>query len=113
MGSSPVLAEYLQTSYNFSPYVAKRSGAVASGVVAATLSHPMDTAKTCMQGDIEYKTYGGLTATIKTLHSEGGMGRFFNGWSWRTGRMICAIFIFGECKTRLAPIMYPKYFKDD
>ena len=38
---------------------AKFGGAVSSGVISATLSHPMDTVKTCMQGDIQRKTYGG------------------------------------------------------
>ena len=41
-----------------------------------------------MQGDIEQKTYGTLTETASTLyHKEGGVGRFFRGWSWRTTRM--------------------------
>ena len=31
-------------------------GAVCSGVIASTLSHPMDTIKTCMQGDIQVHT---------------------------------------------------------
>ena len=42
---------------------------------------------------------------------EGGVGRFFTGWSWRTGRMICAIFVMGQCKDRLAPLFYPHHFK--
>ena len=40
---------------------AKLGGSMAGGIIAASLSHPMDTCKTCMQGDIQKKTYGSLT----------------------------------------------------
>ena len=31
------------------------AGASGAGMIAATLSHPLDTIKTCMQGDLERK----------------------------------------------------------
>lgn len=39
----------------WSPGTAKFVGCVGAGVIAATLSHPMDTIKTCMQGDVQRK----------------------------------------------------------
>ena len=53
---------------------AKIFGAVGSGVIAATLSHPIDTCKTCMQGDIAKERYGTLSHTASTLYKEGGAG---------------------------------------
>ncbi len=86
-------------------------GAVASGIIAASLSHPADTIKSCQQGDVERVRFGSITATARTLYSEGGVRRFFRGWGWRTGRMICAMFIMNECKVRLSPLMFPQYFQ--
>lgn len=111
LGIGPVISRTLQEDYNQSVSVAKAGGAVGGGVIAATLSHPMDTCKTCMQGDIERKAYGSLRETAQTLYAEAGAGRFFRGWTWRTGRMICAVFIMNECKVQLAPIMFPHHFK--
>lgn len=92
---------------------AKIGGSIMGGVFAATLSHPMDTIKTCQQGDIEGKKFGTLSQTARTLYGEAGAGAFFRGWSWRTGRMILCVFIFNECKVRLSPLMFPHHFKDE
>jgi hypothetical protein len=111
LGIAPVFANTLKEDYGFNE-LAKPCGAVGAGVVAATLSHPLDTIKTCMQGDIERKQYGTLTETAKTLLKEGGPQRFFSGWHWRTGRMICAVYLLSSCKDIFAPIMFPHHFKD-
>ena len=71
---------------------------VTSGICASTLSHPFDTIKTCMQGDIENKKYSTVTNTGKKLYQSGGFKRFYNGWFWRTGRMILAVSILNLCK---------------
>ena len=46
-----------------------------------------------MQGDIERATYTDFLGTARTLLQQEGVGRFFNGWSFRTSRMICAIWL--------------------
>lgn len=110
LGIGPVICRTLQEDHNLSVAASKAGGAVGGGVIAATLSHPMDTIKTCMQGDIERKTYGSLSDTAKALYEEAGARRFFRGWAWRTGRMICAVFIMNECKVQLAPLLFPHHF---
>ena len=112
MGIGPVVNRTVVEDYGYSPATGTFAGAVGGGVIAATLSHPMDTIKTCMQGDIEQKTYTSLSGTARKLYQEAGLSRFFQGWAWRTSRMICAVAIMGECKTRLAPIFYPSLFED-
>ena len=52
------------------------------------------------------------TTQARAIHAEYGTRGFFNGWFWRTSRMICAVFILSETKKRLAPVMFPKYFED-
>jgi solute carrier family 25 carnitine/acylcarnitine transporter 20/29 len=110
LGASPVIGRYLVEEKGMGKYPAKMVGAVGAGLVAATLSHPMDTIKTCMQGDMQKATYGSLTSTARTIYSESGAGAFFRGWSWRAGRMISSLFILDQCKSQLTPILFPQYF---
>ena len=77
--SRPAFTRELEEGSGWSAGKAKFVGCVGAGVIAATLSHPMDTIKTCMQGDVARIKYGTLTETAKTLHAEGGMGAFFKG----------------------------------
>jgi hypothetical protein len=35
------------------------AGSVLSGLFAGTVTHPLDTVKTCMQGDVERRSYKG------------------------------------------------------
>eukprot|EP01061_Rhynchopus_euleeides_P016148 TRINITY_DN27333_c5_g1_i1.p1 TRINITY_DN27333_c5_g1~~TRINITY_DN27333_c5_g1_i1.p1 ORF type:complete len:306 (+),score=97.69 TRINITY_DN27333_c5_g1_i1:87-920(+) len=107
LGIGPVLTGVLQESYGLAAPTAKAAGAIVAGVVAASVSHPMDTIKTCMQGDIQGVKYPNIPATARALYEEGGVSRFCRGWSWRTGRMIGAVFIISETQALLAPVMFP------
>eukprot|EP00602_Paraphysomonas_sp_CaronLab_P003453 CAMPEP_0185025550 /NCGR_PEP_ID=MMETSP1103-20130426/8462_1 /TAXON_ID=36769 /ORGANISM="Paraphysomonas bandaiensis, Strain Caron Lab Isolate" /LENGTH=240 /DNA_ID=CAMNT_0027558771 /DNA_START=52 /DNA_END=771 /DNA_ORIENTATION=+ len=80
MGVGPVISNYMEHERNMSNMNAKAVGAVVAGVLASTLSHPMDTIKSCMQGDLERKTYTSLVSTTRLLLAEGGPRRFFSGW---------------------------------
>ena len=100
-------------SHGLGEGTSKFAGAVGAGVIAATLSHPLDTIKTCMQGDIERKTYTDFVGTARTLYAAEGYGAFFKGWSFRTTRMICAIWIIGQCKNVFAPLLFPKTIKGE
>ena len=72
---------------------ASMMSAIGGGVPVALLSHPMDTIKTCMQGDLRGKEFGGgVVQTARTLYAQAGPARFFNGWTWRTGRMVFQVF---------------------
>merc|ERR1712070_1025218 len=110
LGIGPVIVGELQNTYQQSESTAKMCGAIASGIIAASVSHPLDTIKTCMQGDIAKTSYGSVSHTASELYAEGGPSRFFRGYAWRTGRMICAMFIMNECKLRLSPIFFPHHF---
>ncbi len=111
LGLAPVLAEQIHQELGVGGKLGSFLGACCAGMLAATLSHPLDTVKTCLQGDVAQEKYKSMPETCRALMKEGGIGRFFTGWSWRTGRMICAIFVMGQCKDRLAPLFYPHHFK--
>lgn len=119
LGLGPVLALRLQKDYNFSVWQAKAGGSVIGGIFAATISHPSDTIKTCMQGDLGSKTYTGIAGTAKRLITQstldGGYGveRFFSGLQWRIARSICSIFVIMELMERISPVLYPEILTGD
>lgn len=113
LGLAPVFTRELVDAYGFKLTTAKLAGSVLAGITAGTLSHPVDTIKTCVQGDIERKTYGGVVATCKSLLQEGGLQRMFRGWGWRTGRMMGSFFVLSESKHLLSPILFSHHFVDE
>ena len=64
LGIGPVITRKLEENYNYSITTNKIIGAIGGGIIASTLSHPLDTCKTCMQGDLNDRKY---KTTIKTL----------------------------------------------
>lgn len=112
LGIAPVLQKYFAANhldkFGGSFTAAGMAASVCSGLFAGTVTHPIDTVKTCMQGDCERKKFTNIPGTVRTIMAEHGMMGFFRGWGWRTGRMICATFWINEIKNRLAPIMYPE-----
>ena len=108
LGTCPVFIDKFKAR-GFSTNQAKMGGAICAGVMSASLSHPMDTVKSCLQGDIEQKTYTSNAGTFRTLWAEGGASRFFSGYLFRTGRMILAVGIMNECKLCLSPLRFPQH----
>ena len=92
LGAAPVLAARLKESFGVEGKLGSFLGACCAGMVAATLSHPLGTVKTCLQGDVAQETYKTMPSTFSMLMKEGGVGRFFNGWSGRCARppLACA-----------------------
>eukprot|EP01127_Copromyxa_protea_P013554 TRINITY_DN366_c0_g1_i1.p1 TRINITY_DN366_c0_g1~~TRINITY_DN366_c0_g1_i1.p1 ORF type:complete len:283 (+),score=38.08 TRINITY_DN366_c0_g1_i1:182-1030(+) len=111
LGISPVVARNLSEKYNCSNYVANIWGAVMAGLISSALSHPFDTIKTCMQGDVERKTYTTMTQSGLTLYKEGGMLRLYRGWGWRAGRAVVGMFILSLGKSTLGPLLFPQKFE--
>ena len=69
-----------------------------AGVTAGVLTHPIDTIKTRMQGDLSPASpYSSISQTARLLWQEGGVGRFYQGVLPRTGRICVAVLIFNEC----------------
>ena len=77
------------------------AGSVVGALAGATLSHPFDVVKTCMQGDIERKTYGANLPSARLLFRDGGIGRFFQGVGWRGFNILVTVYIATEACERL------------
>lgn len=112
LGIGPAMTAYLTHDHGISPVTAKVAGAITGGILAGTVSHPMDTIKSCQQGDLEQKTYTSVTQTARTLLADGGVARFFRGWGWRTSRMIVGIGLITELRHVVAPFLFPHHFDD-
>ena len=74
------------------------ASSLMAGVTAGVLTHPIDTIKTRMQGDLSPDSpYSSIRPTARLLWQEGGLGRFYQGVLPRTGRICVAVLIFNEC----------------
>ena len=111
LGLGPTLRRQAEEA-GYSKPQAAMAGALGGGVIVASLSHPMDTIKTCQQGDVTQKTYRGVVHAAQTLLKESGPKAFFRGWAWRTGRMVFQCFLFDACKNHLSPVFFPHHFRD-
>jgi solute carrier family 25 (mitochondrial carnitine/acylcarnitine transporter), member 20/29 len=110
LGLGPAITRKLDEEYDYSKTTNKIIGAIGGGVIASTLSHPLDTCKTCMQGDIDGKKYKTTLKTLLKLKNENGISSLFRGYYWRTGKIICTVFILNECKHILSPLFFPDIF---
>uniref|UniRef100_A0A7S1ZBJ0 Mitochondrial carrier protein n=1 Tax=Trieres chinensis TaxID=1514140 RepID=A0A7S1ZBJ0_TRICV len=89
---------------------ARVPAALLGGLFACYLTHPFDTVKTCMQGDIERKTFGSFTETSKALYKESGFPAFYRGATFRYGRMVCAVALMDYLQAMIGPLLYPAKF---
>eukprot|EP00518_Triparma_eleuthera_P003781 CAMPEP_0182454134 /NCGR_PEP_ID=MMETSP1319-20130603/900_1 /TAXON_ID=172717 /ORGANISM="Bolidomonas pacifica, Strain RCC208" /LENGTH=265 /DNA_ID=CAMNT_0024652117 /DNA_START=33 /DNA_END=830 /DNA_ORIENTATION=+ len=90
---------------------ARIPASLLGGFFACYLTQPVDTIKTCMQGDVERKTYTTFTKTASTISSEVGFTGFYRGATFRYGRMVCAVFMMDKLASVIGPALYPHAFK--
>ena len=81
-------------------------GALVGGVIAGVASHPFDTVKTCMQGDIERRQYGSIRSVTAGL---GGKGLYL-GVAQRSAVIVTATLLINIFKDASAPLMFPSKF---
>ena len=109
----PIVRRHLRESYpeKFDTDTKARiPAALLGGLFACYLTQPFDTVKTCMQGDIERKTYGSFVETAKKIR-ESGFTAFYRGATFRYGRMVCAVFMMDFLQGAVGPLLYPAAFK--
>ena len=87
---------------------ARVPAALLGGLFACYLTHPFDTIKTCMQGDIEREVFGTFTQTGSKIFSDSGITGFYRGATFRYGRMVCAVFIMDYMKEYVGNFLFPQ-----
>ena len=75
---------------------------------ACVRRHPMDTIKTCMQGDLGQVKYTDITSTGRLLAEEYGvMQGLFKGLSYRIALISTTFFLVNSFKQRMVPVLFP------
>lgn len=114
LGIMPVVRSALARNYpeRFagSPDAARVCATLIAGPICCVLSHPFDSVKTCMQGDLEMARYRGATATARTLVAESGVAVLWAGMPWRLGRQCVSVFLIDYIRAELAPVLFPRAF---
>lgn len=109
LGATPAIQTWLVRDYGMGVSQAGLVGSAISGVICATLSCPLDAAKTCIQGDLLASKYTSTHATLGQLFKA---KRLFGGVGWRVVNITLTIMIANEFRVRVAPLMFPSKFKD-
>mmetsp|Transcript_23044 Transcript_23044/g.71798 ORF Transcript_23044/g.71798 Transcript_23044/m.71798 type:complete len:267 (-) Transcript_23044:212-1012(-) len=112
LGIIPVVRSEIQKAKpEWSEDKARLAAVFSAGPVCSMASHPSDTIKTCLQGDVEgakYRTYG---QTAQTIIRERGMAALWAGAPWRIFRQFCCFMLFDKINSEFAPIIFPHAFK--
>jgi len=109
----PIVRESLTTNFpdTFdSDAKARVPASLLGGLFACYLTHPFDTVKTCMQGDIERTKFTRFVDSAKTVLKEGGPTAFYRGATFRYGRMCIAVGMMDFLQSNIGPMMYPHKF---
>ena len=96
LGLTPILNRHIQEEYGQSPTASNFYASLIGGIIAAVPSHPFDMVKTCMQGDLQQKTYGNSVQALGTIWKQGGIKRLFSGGMWRTINITATVYIANE-----------------
>lgn len=108
LGIVPVSQKYCSQTFG-NDWIGSVLGSIGGGLFVAALTQPMDTAKTCMQGDIERKKYTTTLATLRSLHIEyGSITAMYRGYWWRAVYVVFDFFALDFISKRLAPLMFPE-----
>lgn len=114
LGFIPVVREEIQKANpSLSADQARLAATFVAGPICSMASHPPDTIKTCLQGDVEAATFTGYRQGMRKLVAERGMAVLWAGAPWRIFRQFCCFLLFDKINTDLAPIVFPHAFKKD
>ena len=91
---------------------ARLSAALVCAPIGGIASHPPDTIKTCLQGDIEMAKFKGYGETTSVVIKERGLKALWSGYPWRCFRQIVALMMFDKIQSDLVPILFPHAFPE-
>ena len=101
LGLAPIAKEYLVANHEHfrrNELQASIVGSCIGGTVAAMLTHPVDTAKTCFQSDMAGETYPNARTALRKVYAEGGVRALYGGGMARTARLCGAFFIINNVR---------------
>ncbi|EEH54476.1 mitochondrial carrier family [Micromonas pusilla CCMP1545] len=104
LGLAPIATESLVKSVDYfkeNELTASIVGSCVGGTVAAVLTHPVDTAKTCVQSDMAGGTYPNARSALMSVYNAKGIKALYGGGLARTARLCGAFFIINTIRDRV------------
>jgi len=115
LGIMPVVREQVQTRYPDTLGKTEDSARICAALIAGPmntfLSHPPDTLKTCLQGDLNGEKFKNYAQSTRLIIQERGLSSLWSGFPWRVFRQLVAVFLFDKVNSQLAPVLFPHAFK--
>lgn len=112
LGILPVIKRQV-ADIGIGPWAGSFIGAVCAGLIGGAVTQPLDTIKTCMQGDLERKTYTSFSGTLRRLHAESGVRGLYRGYWWRSAVVVVDYIVLHKLMELLAPVMFPHHFAEE
>lgn len=108
LGFTPLIQAKLVENSGMERNTALAAGSLMSACFAGTITHPMDTIKTCMQGDLGRVKYDGILQTGRSLAAEYGVVQgLFKGLFFRISLISTTFFLINSFKQRVGPMLFP------
>lgn len=107
LGVTPGIQQLLKDRSGFDSDVALAVGALAGSCFSATLTHPLDTIKTCQQGDIGKVKWASASQCYRILLEESSFRGLFKGLGWRISLITTTFFLVNRIKEAVVPTMFP------
>lgn len=83
------------------------AASMGAGIFAGYLTHPIDTIKTRLQGELAPDSkFGTIRQTAALLWAENGLRSFYVGVLPRTGRICLAVLIFNQCNRHFTDLFH-------
>lgn len=101
LGLAPIFTSRLRTDSSspfYGTHLATAAGACISGILSAVVSHPFDTAKTCLQSEIVGQRYQSTLQTILLRFRIGGLTSLYKGLAPRLIRNCGAFFVVNSVR---------------
>eukprot|EP01130_Rhizamoeba_saxonica_P010227 TRINITY_DN418_c0_g1_i2.p1 TRINITY_DN418_c0_g1~~TRINITY_DN418_c0_g1_i2.p1 ORF type:complete len:294 (+),score=46.73 TRINITY_DN418_c0_g1_i2:84-965(+) len=98
---APIFSKVLRQHSDYFVHNHLKTAIVSStiaGIIAAILTHPIDTVKTCIQADMERKLHPNLASSFPQLYKQGGIKSLYRGFIFRTMRLSGAFFIINNLR---------------
>lgn len=114
LGVTPLIQSKLVETSGLEKNSALAAGALTGASLAGTMTHPMDTIKTCMQGDLARSKYTNVISTGQSLIAEYGLVQgLFKGLHFRIGLISTSFFLVNFFKQSLIPVMFPSVVRPE
>lgn len=108
LGITPLIQQRLVEKSGMEKNTALAAGALTGACFAGTVTHPMDTIKTCMQGDLGQRKYSDIMSTGRLLAQEYGVVQgLFKGLSYRIALISTTFFLVNRFKQVVVPLLFP------